>query len=158
MGDEKEELRPVHKICRNNVDIPRVLFEESNIEGEVVKRVCVQWFGEADYELPKESQFLFDILSDADSLHWWGHPEWFDVVFLGQAKDWPRPEMAQLVADKAAEGNLDVWIVWLCNHHVQVKYSNSPGPQSFVVLLALLGDPNVGVITPRPHRDMEKLE
>jgi len=152
----KEEPGPQHEICRKNVDFPIILFVNKDKE---TKKVSIQWFGEANKKLQKGSQFLFDIVLNPDEeLLWWDHPEWFNVVFLGQIRNWPNSLVAQQIANNIDDGNLNRWVVWVCNHKVQMKYQHSIGPQSFLAKLVLLGDPNVGVITPQPYQNFEVLK
>ena len=153
-----KKLKPAHKICEKNVNFPIILFVDKKRGEGVVRITSVQWFGEAGKGLPQKSQFLFEImLSPDEELLWWDHPEWFDVVFLGQLKNWPIAVVAQQIADDIGGGNLDKWVVWVCNHNVQMRYSNGSGPQSFIARLVLLGGSNVGAITPQPYQNLNIL-
>lgn len=152
------EIEPLHKICDTNVEAPTIVVVDMGPEGEEVPTVCVQWFGETKHILPKKPQFLFSILSEPDAIQWMGHPELFKVAFLGKVKNWPNPSAAQAVADLATEGSLNSWVIYLCSHHYHQQFPQGIGPGSFVMTLALLGDPNVGVITPQSFTNLDVLQ
>ena len=144
-----EKLKPAHKICEKNVDLPTIFFVDKKRGEGVVRVTSVQWFGEAGKRFPQKSQFLFEImLSPDEELLWWDHPEWFDVVFLGQIRNWPNSVVAQWIADDIGGGNLNRWVVWVCNHNVQMRYSNGSGPQSFLAKLVYWETLMLGLLLP----------
>jgi hypothetical protein len=152
------EIKPQHKICETSVEAPTISVTNIGPEGEEVPTVCVQWFGETRHALPKKPQFLFSVLSKPDAIQWMGHPELFKVAFLGQVKDWPNPSVAQAVADLMTDGDLKGWVIYLCSHHYHQQYPQGTGPGSFAMAIALLGDPNVGVITPQSFTNLDVLK
>jgi len=120
--------------------------------------VFVQWFGEADGGDVTNLQFRFPVPLSPDHAMWMNHPEKFKVILVGQVKDWPKPSAQEAVA-ASAKGTLETWILWICSSHYTVQHSNGPGPACCVVpLTAMLGDPNVGVITPRKYCDLSVLK
>lgn len=139
---------PLHKIHKPNVEFPTV-FRGSG-ESHLLE---VQWFGEADGELPPNvtipegSQFRFPIRIDPDDLALFGDPEQFFVPFLGKAKDWLSREAAQKIIDGPGEGDSDCWLVWLLNAQVGMDFGGNPA--SPIAKIVLLGDPNCGVIVPK---------
>lgn len=143
---------PAHSVCKANVALPTIRFGERHYYEKRVTGIYVQWFGD-----PTSDQFLFDVCSKVDDVHWMNDPEKFQVVFLGKVGDWPRREVAQKVADQVTEGKLDAWVIWVCSHHYHVRHSNGEGPGSFLTSIVLLGDPNVGVISPQKYVNLEAL-
>jgi len=160
--DKLSGVRPEHKVCKVNVAVPTIsvqtLFDENGPE------VLVQWYGESNTAELEEMQFLFLVPVSPDKPNWVGHPEKFNVVFLGKVKDWPQKEAAQGVADGVTEGDLESFIIWVTSvdpSHCSV-YSPSVGaesPVTFVLhMCVVLGDRSCGVITPRSYSDITVLE
>ncbi len=149
-------VQPQHEICKNKVDFPTVVIKPFSKDANDLG-MFIQWFGETkEGSLPKKSQFLFDVLTDPNDIGWYEKPETFRVVFLGQIKDWPKPEKVQSMAK--AMGSIDKWIVWLVSSYVGVRHSDGIGPASNAIGIALLADGNYGVITPQPYTNMKVLE
>lgn len=151
-------VRPQHKVCERNVEVPAILVVPSPEEdGE--PEVVVQWFGEAEDMDLGEMQFLFPVPVSADALAWMNHPELFKVILLGQIKDWPTKEAVQAVADSFAKGNVDAWILWVTSSHYGTKHRSGVGPACFAVRMnILLADGVCGVITPRKYCDVTVLD
>jgi len=147
MSNKNEVVQPQHRICTWKSDVPIVV---------QCPTMSIQWFGQAEVPLPEESQFLFPVLTDDKAIEWVGKPNRFRVVFLGQIKDWPKPETIQSMVE-AMKGDLETWIVWLVSSIVGMEHSDGIGPASYAVKIALLGDGNCGIITPKPYTNMEVL-
>lgn len=153
MNKEVETVQPQHEVCKSRVDCPAVVIKSFDKK----PRMFIQWLGKAErVSLPEGSQFLFDVLTDPEDMAWYRKPETFRVVFLGQIKDWPKPEKVQSMV--RAMGNIDKWIVWLVSSYIGIQHSNGIGPVSNAVGIALLGDGNCGVITPQTYTNMKVLE
>jgi len=146
---------PLHKIHKPNVDFPTVFRGDG--ESHLLE---VQWFGEADGEMPPNvtipegSQFRFPIRIDPDDIALFGNPEQFFVPFLGKAKDWLSPETAQKIIDGPAGGDPNCLLVWILN--VQVGMDFDGNPASPIARIVLLGDPNCGVIIPKLFADLAR--
>jgi hypothetical protein len=146
-----------HKVCKSNVETPTIVFGERTFEDGKTSGVYFQWFGVVN-RIPTQKQFLFPISMGIDNSMWMGHPEEFKIVFIDQVKNWPSPEMARRVANVATDGDLEASIIWACGHHYHQQYPEGIGPASFLIPIALLGDPNVGVISPGTFCNMELKE
>lgn len=149
MSNKHEVVQPQHRICMQewNVAVPTMVLDPP---------IHIRWFGQAEVLLPKDSQFLFPVLADEEAIEWFGKPDRFRVVFLGQIKDWPRPEAIQLMVE-AMKGDPETWIGWLVSSFIGMEHSDGIGPASYAVKIALLADGNCGIITPRPYTNMEVL-
>lgn len=141
-------IKPQHKVCDHNVEVPTILVEPLKAGGK--PEVFVQWFGEARGIDLGEMQFRFPVPIPPDNLYWMGHPEFFYVVLLGQVKDWPRQDVIRSVADSVARGNTDARIIWLASSHCRTGSE----PTSFVTPMnIMLADGICGIITPRKYYD-----
>lgn len=147
MSNKSKVVKPQHRICirRCNVAVPTVA---------LCPPLHIRWFGQAEVPLPEDSQFLFPVL--AKTIGWFFKPDRSRVVFLGQIKDWPKPEAIQLMVE-AMKGDLETWIVWLVSSFVGMEYDDGIGPASFVFKIPLLGDGNCGTIAPRSYTSMKVL-
>ncbi len=155
-------VKPQHEMCIIKTDSPMVVVKQmidARDPGHPKQEnptMNIQWFGRAKVRLPEDSQFLFPVLTNPDSIEWIHKPQLFRVVFLGQIKDWPKPEAVQSMIE-AFRGNNETWIAWLVSSIVGMQHSDGIGPASFAVKVALLGDGNCGIITPQPYTNMEVL-
>jgi hypothetical protein len=143
------------------VGVPTITVRDLPVEGGVPRRtICIQWFGKADHcELPPEAQFLFEPQCPHDECHWYGAPEKFRVVFLGPVREWPKPEVAERVAELVTAGNLDTYVVWIVSADFPLRHETAIwAPASFMVPLVLLGDPNCGVIMPVTYAGLDVLK
>lgn len=163
MGSDTKEVvyGPVHKVCESNVAVPTIVRVNMGPEGEEKPTLCVQWFGDPErpllpnVKIPDGSQFLFSLMVDPDDLNFFGDPAKLRVVFLGKIKDWLKPEAVQAMIDGPGKGNPDAPMIWLLNPQRIVSHSGErKGPASPLVPIALLGDPNCGVIAPRLFSDI----
>lgn len=141
-------LRPAHSVCERKVEVPTISVEEKDGRRTVV----VQWFGKASSaELKKDDQFLFPFTTGVDAIQWFGHPEQFRVSFLGQIKNWPNPEaIPQLLEGFKSE---DAWVFMVASSLYSRKTQRGVVCACFMGAIVMLGDPNVGVITPVPFYD-----
>jgi len=176
MGKTKIERKygPEHKTCETTVDVPTVRVErmpymhidDGMPHSDSREGVYIQWFGETskplpeNVEIPGGSQFLFSVLADPDDLQFYLYPKRFRVIWLDQVKNWPNPKAIQAMIDGPGEGNPDKWMVWLISSHITIEYGNGrSGPATPIFEIAMLGDPNCGVIIPRRHyNDSVRLE
>jgi len=163
MAEKNEIIQPQHKICNFNVDMPTV-FPDDEIDRTDAscpkwksKAINIQWFGQANVQLPEKSQFLFPVLADPKGIEWMGHPETFRVVFLDQVKNWPKPENALITAKTVAKGDMEAWIVWLVSSFIGIRHSDGVGPASYAMPIVLLADGDCGIITPQPYTNMRAL-
>ena len=155
-----DRIKPQHKVCETNVDVPTIIVEP--LEEGREPQVLVQWFGEfsaADF-LQKEfgnavverfqrMQFRFPVPIPVDDMHWMLHPERFKVILLAQVKDWPNKKAIPEL------GKPDSWILWLASSH----YGTDDGPACFAVPFnVMLGDQLCGIISPRKYCDVNVLE
>ena len=146
-------IKPQHKTCDHNVEVPTILVEPLKAGGK--PEVFVQWFGEALGVDLGDIQFRFPVPMLPDALQWMGHPELFYVVLLGQVKDWPRQDVIQSVADSDTKGHADARIIWLASSHCRTGSQ----PVSFVMpMTIMLADGICGIITPRKYCDLSVLE
>ena len=131
-----EIVVPQHKRCETLVEVPTIVVLPPFGE-QTQPSVCVQWFGKAeDDRMPEGSQFNFQLMVAHDNINWFGHPERFRVAFLGQVKDWPKPEAAQATADAITEGNLEGWVIWVVSSIAGMKYESGIGPASIAFFSA----------------------
>lgn len=178
--DEMPEttLKPEHMICERNVRVPTVSVVRFTpaTEVETVRleartdqtqplqpgqnyEVDIQWFGDAEEVDLGGSQFLFPTGISTESVHWFGHPEKFGVVFLGPATRWPRPDAAQAVADSVTNGDPNGILAWVASAHYGTEHSDGPGPACFAFpMKIMLADPVVGIIKPRFFSDITVLD
>jgi hypothetical protein len=102
--------------------------------------------------IPSGAQFLFPLLIPPNNLRFYASTEACLVPFLGQVKNWPAPEQTvQCMIETVGEGCPDKWIVWFLNPRVRVLNDRI---QSECKPIALLGDPNCGVIVPELFSDL----
>ncbi len=157
-------IRPEHKVCELNVEVPTIIVEPFNERGEL--EIFVQWFaefsamdflkqkfGDAVVEKFHRMQFRFPVPLSLDSMYWMGHPERFKVILLGQVQDWPNkaaiPEM----------GKCDSWILWVTSSHYGEETQSGDGPACFVIpLKVVLADQLCGIITPKKYCDTTVLD
>ena len=150
---------PEHKICKENVATPTVRVVKLGEGDEKKPLVCIQWFGVAQDKLmpeaciPDGSQFLFSMNRGIGPKNgvFGDKPESFRVVFLGRAKGWLKPEAVQAMVDGPGKGNPEAWFVWLLSPEVVTER----GPASPLFSPDLLGDPNCGIIIPKPFGDLK---
>lgn len=143
---------PEHSVCETQVEIPTIRLVKN---GEMI---CVQWKGQPYGELPPNviipsgAQFLFPLLIPPNNVRFYASTEACLVPFLGQVKNWPAPEQTvQRMIETVGEGSPDNWMVWFLNPRVQVQNDRI---QSEGRLIAILGDPNCGVIVPELFSDL----
>lgn len=153
----KSQIRPQHKVCERNVEVPTILVEPFIAGGK--PEVLVQWFGEAEGNDLAGMQFRFPVLLDPDDCHWMSHPELFSVIFFGQAKDWPTEKTSQDVIDLVVKGDSNAWIFWIASSHYGIQQGNGSVPACFVLPMpVMLGDGVVGVIRPKKFCDVAVLD
>ena len=157
---EKEVYGPTHKVCENNVAVPTIVLAPMGSERQK-PALCVQWFGDPqspllpNVRLPKDNQFLFSLLADPKDYHFSGNPAKISVIFLGKLKHWPQPNAIQTMINGPGKGNPEAIMVWVLNpQRVMTGGGRPPFPASPLVPVALLGDPNCGVIAPRLYADL----
>lgn len=151
------QIRPQHKVCQKNVEVPTILVEPFNPDGD--PEVFVQWFGEAQGIDLGGIQFRFPVPVSTNALRWMGHPELFKVILFGQVKDWPKKEAIRAIVDLVAKGSLNAWILWVTSYHYGTQHSDGPGPACFVVpMTVMLADGVCGVVTPRKYCDTSILD
>lgn len=150
---------PKHDICKENVEVPTISLVNMGPPGEEKLTLCVQWFGETKKPLPpgacipEGSQFLFSLTVKPDKTCFFGEPEKFYVVFLEQVKNWLKPETTQaMINDLGGSSNPDGWIIWLLNPQVAMDFGGYPA--SLAIRIAVLGDPNCGIISPKPYTNL----
>lgn len=153
-------LFPVHKVCRVNVEHPTILVEEQLGR----KVVLVQWFGEAWNTDLGTSQFLFPLTMKFDDARWLREPELFRVAFMDQVKNWPNKDAISAIAHGLQNGE-ETWVIWVVSSYYAQRTTAGIRCASFMCGLVMLGDPNVGVITPKrfwdenvPREEQAKVE
>lgn len=146
------KVRPQHQVAENQVSVPTIVETELNAGDAKLRSIFVQWFGETDGPLKLNGeQFFFDTMLRPDDPLWRGKHQTFRVVFLGPIKNWPKPSAIPALK-RMAKGNEDANIVWLLSPLANPADPSMPLSPSMQVVL--LGDPNYGVIRPRPFCDM----
>lgn len=148
-------IRPQHKVWEPIVEVPTIFVE---VPKNRPTEVSLQWFGKADLEpltrkfgdgVAKafgQMQFRFHIPVD---ILWMGRPEFFQVIFVDKAKNWPNKSAVP------AFGDPEKWLLWVASTH----YSSGAGSACFAVdLNVMLGDVLYGIIEPRPYCDIKVLE
>lgn len=142
-------FRPSLATTEPSITTP-VLIAGQDLDGSPI--IFLQWFGscysgfgifgegqgQAEKAF-KEAQFRFPIHSDPNGVYWMGHPENFQVVSIGQAKDWPNQQAA------SAFGDPETWILYVASTFFRINDQ----PAAYVVPLQIfLADPLYGVIMP----------
>ncbi len=153
------QLKPQHKVWEPIVEVPTIVVDDLKNRPS---QIFFQWFGKADLrpliqqfgnEVAKvfgQMQFRFPISAPPGDIHWMGHPELFQVIFVDQAKNWPNKNAI------ASFGNPEKWLLWVTSTHYMV---GTGGPACFAVELnMMLADGLYGIIEPRPYCNMEVLE
>lgn len=145
-----------HEVAMQKVSVPTVLVKELVAGVRREEPVCIQWFGEGDMRVPSGHQYFFGLMSKPDAEFWQGKHGDFRVAWLGPAKDWPRPELRDEMAETA--GGPDGWIALLVNGNLPTMNSAGMGPTCRAVAVILLADPLCGVITPTAYSSPEVLD
>ena len=152
-------LIPMHETCRTTVEIPTILVEPSQDPKKKKLEILVQWYGEAEGVDLENRQFKFPLIASVHEPRWMSHPERFGVIMIGQVKEWPKKEAVQAIADMAFEGDQEGWLIWVVSTHYTVNGPSGEGPACFFLpWQVMLGDPNVGVISPRKYVDTTVLD
>jgi hypothetical protein len=139
---------PPEEVCEKNVDVPTIVIGE----GGEKNIVFVQWYGETRrYDLEKR-QFLFPLTASADDIMWFGHPEMFQVAYLGRLRDWSTPGAAREIA-KSRGCSLDEHVCMVSSSLYTLAGSNGPRCACYLGPMVLIGDRNVGVIEPQHFWD-----
>lgn len=148
------QLRPQHKVWEPNVEVPTVFVDANQVFfqwfGKVDLKPLMQQFGDGVAKVFGQMQFRFPISAPPGDMHWMGHPELFQVIFVDQAKNWPNKNAI------AAFGNPEKWLLWVTSTHYML---GTGGPLCFAIdLNVMLADNLYGIIEPRPYCDIEVLE
>jgi hypothetical protein len=139
-------------VAENSVSVPTIVDTELCTGDTKLRSVFVQWFGEVDGSLKLDGeQFFFDTMCRPDDLLWQNNLQTFRVVFLGPIENWPQPNAIPALM-RMANGDENTNIVWLLSPLANPVDPNKPSSPSMPIVL--LGDPNYGVIRPRPFCDM----
>lgn len=150
-------IMPQHKVWEPIVEVPTIFVDTS--EGR--PRLFFQWFGKADLEpLTRQfgdmvakafgkMQFRFPISAPSNDIHWMGHPELFQVIFVDQVKNWPNKNAI------SAFGDPEKWLLWVTSTHYMVGVR---GPACYAIDLDVMLDGLYGIIEPRPYCDLTVLQ
>ncbi|MBX4198749.1 hypothetical protein KW800_00500 [Candidatus Parcubacteria bacterium] len=142
------DFPPAFEVCKDNVDKPTILVRDERGRPEVT----IQWFGEAKkYDLG-DRQFLFPLPTTPDNVQWFGHPEQFQVAYLDQVKNWPAPQAVSMIAPNYT-GGVEAWVFMVSSSLYSRRMEGGLRAACFMGEVALLGDPNVGLISPRRFYD-----
>ncbi len=132
------------------------------------KEVVVQWFGRSEAlgwmvqsfgdeasKVFEAAQFHFPVHVAVDNIRWMGEPEEFQVIFIGQLKDWPNEE-----AISHFKLPPETWMLYITATHYTVRQPDgNTGPPMFAIpLTIMLVDRVYGVITPKPYQDLAVAE
>lgn len=143
------DFHPKRATTETSVTTP-VLIVGQDLDGSPI--IFLQWFGDcySGFEMFceergqaekafKEAQFRFPIHSDPNRIEWMGHPESFQVVSIGQVKDWPNQQAATTF------GNPEAWILYVASTFYRINNQ----PAAYVVPLQIfLADPLYGLVMP----------
>jgi hypothetical protein len=157
-----DNLPPEHPVCEVQVEAPTLRLQPRGYgyphcppEFEGQEEIVVQWFGNnvSGKLKARNLQFAFPVLSNPDSVQWFGHPEWFRVAYFGPLEHWPNPAAIPMFEQQGIKkGTIVLYVL-----SAQIGMDDGKGgtvPSSFVTTIALLGDPCVGVISPCEYKNM----
>lgn len=127
-------------------------------------QLCVQWFGQSDNleslaaeygrvvtQAFNKAQFLFPILLKANNTIWMGHPERFEVISIGQIKDWPNQNVIPQLGDP------EEWLLYISATHYKTAGSNGIEHPAFAIPLSVwIADGIYGVIKPQKYTAYEE--
>ncbi len=146
-------------ICPDNVPEASVVIDTvGNDRIPYHQRVTVQWFGKtsaADFE---PLQFRFELMAKIDDIHWMGAPQNFRVAFIGQIKDWPKPEAIPGIIAAISGNTAESYVAWLWTDYYTVASVHGEVPASFLFPVICLGNPNVGAIFPKTYINTKALD
>lgn len=145
---------PAQEPCARQVTVPTIFTETQGPPSGIDEFVSVQWFGIAQ-GVELDLQFRFPLPLSWDRHGWMGEFTDYEVVFLGQVRDWPaKTSVAMEIARQSTDGDMDAWLMWVVS---SVNLANE-GPASFVLPMpTLLADSGCGIITPRRYYDLSVL-
>lgn len=165
-----DNLPSSHPVCETQVEVPTLRLQPRGLnyshrpsEFEGQEEIVVQWFGETRGGKLKNLQFAFPLMTKPDSVHWFGHPEWYRTVMLGALKGWPNKQALDgLLREGRTPEEVIIYVITS-----QIGLDDRKGgvrPSTLLVGVACLGDPIHGVIAPRefanweiPREEIEKL-
>ena len=155
-GYEKYATDPACDICADKVSMPTINIWSA--KGEMNETVVLQWTGV--YDEPGNIfryQFEFPILMPSNE---YGNSiSSFLIAFVGQIKEWPNKDQRMGMASCFNDSQMEKYVAHLISAQHSKKYDDgSIGPASFIAGVALLGDPNVGVIKPARFFDPTVVE
>ncbi len=154
--------RPAFETSEIKVKAPTIIVEAPSKNGE--REIFVQWFAEFSWvgvesmeqerrnaflERFQQMQLLFPVPLSSTDDSWIGHPEWFQVILLGQLKDWPTR-----VVDRPEVDDLDIWVLLvISSRYGGVTVSGGDEPACFYIPFTdpWPTDPTLGAITPRKY-------
>ncbi len=151
-------LPPEHPVCRTLVEVPTIRMQPKGLnyprrptEFEGQNEIVVQWYCDATEGPLKDLQFAFPVAARADSVKWFGHPEWYRVAMLAPLLKWPDPKAIRMFT-QSGDYTPDSHMVYLITSMIGLDDRRGGTiPSAFLVGIALLGDPVHGVIQPREY-------
>jgi hypothetical protein len=151
------EYSPDHQPCPVNVEVPTVTTKEIIVRHGREKTPAIQWYGDTETGLITDGQFLFPFMDPDFRKAVTTRPEWYKVVYLGQARNWPNPEVIPPQLTALTRGNDDMWITWIIDpEHIDPPNGHINSTQYLAQLIIPIG-PGTGPITPREYKNADPL-
>ncbi len=147
---------PAHKMAEENVAVPTIVSREIDFQGRKISSVWIQWFGASDSKpnhIPEGAQFFFDTEHDENHCMWMKDIGSFQVVFIGQIKDWPKTEAIDRLIE-ITKGSFSTTIVWMMSPVI----TPTGRPASPMIKISVLGDPICDIIEPKFYCDLTIIE
>lgn len=146
--------RPETRTFDDLVQVPTLRITLNTPNG--APQLVVQWFGQTRTHTFDEYQFQFPVHASLNDAAWMGRPTGFQVLFLGQVRDWPKKEA---VENMSKSYGAETWIIWLIAafHLPGSLQCESSAPMIATFIRIMWADGVYGIITPRPYTDGERL-
>lgn len=166
-----DNLPPEHPVCEALVEVPTLRLQPRGLnypdrppEFEGQEEIVVQWFGASRSPVLSKLQFAFPLMTDADDIKWFRHPEWYRIAMLGRLDGWPNKSVLE---KWRADGRRDDEIVaYVITSHIGLSDGRGGTvPAAYLIPVVCLGDPTHGVIMPQefanwdvPKEEVAKLK
>lgn len=155
-------VTPSQEVAKVNVTVPSLVWRPVPDSDRTV--LTVQWFGkvgkDANGKLAEGTQFYFDLKQGRSSAALTDENTGdFHTVFIGQVREWPRPDQVDLVMITVCVG-LDTSVLYMANGKLPIapKKDYTESPTCVVMVVLPLRDPNLGMINPLTHTDLTVID
>jgi len=143
-GYEQFDVEPAHETISEKVYRPKMRLIPTR--GKCEDMLCFQWVGDYEPSNIYGFQFNFPILGFPEEFL--SQFDKFVIPFVGKISQWPNSEMQEGIASQFEDPEMEKVLVQIMSAEFSQDYAGGKGPVSFLSGIALLADPNVGVIKP----------